>query len=156
MAGDSLVKVKCKACGFEWEQRRLPRRCANCKAYLAVVGCEILSRSRGKVAPKKLAEAKEPKMGPKEEPKAITDDEDSSLAGVESEPKPAPKPAPKPKPPAQTPKKFELEPSNKAQIREIREKKETYDCGKCGAKITKDMKKCAGCGVELNWDDIYE
>ncbi len=67
MTGDYLVKLKCKACDFVWEQRRLPRKCANCRAYLAVVGCEILSESRGKVEPKKLKEAKELEIGPKVE-----------------------------------------------------------------------------------------
>lgn len=144
MTVDSLVRLRCKACGFEWEQRRLPRRCANCRAYLAVVGCEILSRSRGKVEPKKLKEAKEPQIGPeKEEKPTIT------------EPKSEIKPN-LPKTPAQTPKKFELEPSNKAVLKEIRDKQETYDCGNCGAKVTKDMKNCPGCGVEFNWEDISD
>ena len=84
--GDSLVQIKCKACGFEWEQRRLPRRCANCKAYLAVVGCEILSRSSGKVAVKKLDGAKTAEIAP----------EHAERPPIE--PKIAPKPAPKPNP----------------------------------------------------------
>lgn len=120
----------------------MPRRCANCRAYLAVVGCEILSRTTGKAVPKQLEEAKEPKIGP--EP-------------PEPEPKPAKVAPPVPKTPAPTPPKapktLELDTPIKPPARS-REKEKTYDCGNCGAKITEGMEKCPECGVELNWDDI--
>ncbi|NVM22867.1 MAG: hypothetical protein HWN68_13930 [Desulfobacterales bacterium] len=144
MTGNSLVRVKCKACGFEWEQRRLPRRCANCRAYLAVVGCEILSRTTGKAAPKQLKEAKEPKIEPEVEEKP-----------VKPEVKPETKPN-LPKTPTPTPKTFELNAPTKATLTEMRRKVEDYNCGNCNAKITKGMEKCPECGVELNWGDIHE
>ncbi len=122
----------------------MPRRCANCRAYLAVVGCEILSRTTGKAVPKKLPEAKEPKIEPE---------------APESEPKPAKVAPPVPKTPTptppRTPKTLELEPS-KPLSRPSSAKIEDYNCGNCNAKITKDMEKCPECGVELNWGDIHE
>lgn len=142
------MKLKCKACGFVWDQRRLPRRCANCRAYLAVVGCEILSRTTGKAAPKKLPEAKEPKIGPETaepEPKP-------EVAHVQ----PPIKQPSKPKTPAPIPKTLELDTPKPPLKARARAPEETYDCGNCGAKITKGMEKCPECGVELNWEDISE
>lgn len=141
MAVDSLVRLKCKACDFEWEQRRMPRRCANCRAYLAIVGVEILGKVRGKIEPKQIPEAKEPKLEVKE---SIPEPE-SKKPVIESKPK-----IEKKKPRQVAEFKLENQPSK------LEVKAESFDCGKCGAKIIKGMKECPGCGVELNWDEIYD
>lgn len=123
----------------------MPRRCANCRAYLALVGVEILKRVKGPIETKKLPEAKEPEIQMKDQ--------------QTTEPKPESKPIElKPKVERKKPRHIrtlELE-SEPQKPQKLAVKAETFECGNCLARITKDMKQCPQCGVELNWSEIYE
>ena len=66
--------------------------------------------------------------------------------------------APEPKQPAEPePKKFEktefkldVKPEQKP---EAEPKEDDYECGNCGAKLQKGVKRCPNCGVKLIWGE---